>query len=299
MAITLNGDGSVTGIVVEATDIENGSITPAKLSGITGDGTATQVITSVGDGTFSWADAGGGARILKRTDFNTSGSWTKDADATYVEIWASGGSGGGAIGRPNYGDCAGIGAAGGACAHIVCDASALPNTAVTVTLGAGGSEASSMNVCDANLVTTAGGTTTFGSYITCNGGSGGHIRTPYTSYSNRASFPSQTGGTASTNLSTGVNMSHLADGGLGGQDNNFSATYNNTYINQGLGTSGGAGTYGAYGGGANNTSSGVVSASGGLTFFSNQNINATGAQSAWAPQNGTDGKVYVIEYGDL
>jgi hypothetical protein len=104
---------------------------------------------------------------------NTSGVWTKPAGIDTFQIAVFGGGGGG--GGDPYSNTGGAGGPGGYGLFLV-PSSALPDT-VSITIGAGGGRMG------------AGGTTTFGSYITCGGGGVG---------SNSSAIIGSTGSVANT-----------------------------------------------------------------------------------------------------
>lgn len=91
-------------------------------------------------------------REYKSQTFNTSGTFTVPADVDVIFVSGTGAGGGGAA--------ADIGGASGAACEMV-PIAVTPGESITVTIGSGGA------------VGTAGGTTTFGSYISLPGGAGG------------------------------------------------------------------------------------------------------------------------------
>lgn len=90
-------DATITGTkiatdTITATNIAENAVGASELN-VTGNGTAGQFLSSDGDGTMTWADAGGGAS--PRTElFTAPGTWTKPAGASYVEVVVIGGGGG-------------------------------------------------------------------------------------------------------------------------------------------------------------------------------------------------------------
>jgi len=114
------------------------------------------------------ADTGGVLQSVKV--FTASGTWTKDAGTTKIEVEAKGGGGGGGGGYPDYFVGAG-GGEGGKSSKII-DVSAVSSAAVTVgTGGLGGTGADAAGAGATNGLT--GGSSSFGAYLSATGGNGG------------------------------------------------------------------------------------------------------------------------------
>jgi hypothetical protein len=213
-------------------------------------GNAGKFVTTDGT-TASWG-VPAGANVQ---EFLSSGTWTKLAGANFVlvEVWGGGGGGG----RPTAGSAnpAGGGGGGGAYNYEIFLASAL-NNAVPVTIGAGGTGASSNGNRGIN-----GGTTSFGNLIFGYGGAGG--------YGNATGTTMQNGGggggaqQAATTLNGGgpimqdvvassLIAAQISGGGWGGITSGA--------INQPEGSSS---TYGGGGGAGNITGATIVTNGGG------------------------------------
>lgn len=107
--------------------------------------------------------------------FVSSGTWTKPADCEWIRIICVGGGGGGGGGRRNNTSrpSGGAGGGGGAISFLDVPASLLPNN-VTITVGAGGAGGNGATSANSNGTGgSSGGATSFGTFLTANGGSGG------------------------------------------------------------------------------------------------------------------------------
>ena len=150
---------------------------------------------------------------------STPYTWTQTGktDLKRIRVTCYGGGAGGS--NAAYGGGGGAGGIG----FVTLEAAAV-TTNVTVTIGAGGA------------VNAAGGTTSFGSYITATGGATG---------------ASQAGGTSGTSTGTGVYILG-GQGGMGGVNNNWGGFptpghpgLNNAQPNSGQGGGLGGGAYGS------------------------------------------------------
>ncbi len=168
--------------------------------------------------------------------FDSSGSWTPPTGITkvYVQVWGGGGAGG--SGTPAT-LTSGGGAGGGGGGHGAGIFTLSSSSAVTVTVGAGGTVPGTSGQAGGS-----GGTSSFGGYISADGGSGGGVNTPILTI----------GGSSLATLNiTGTKGqgSNAAVGGFGGSASNgggiaLGATYN-TPGQAGIAPGGGGG--GGYG----------------------------------------------------
>lgn len=135
-------------------------------------GNAGKYVTTNGS-TASWASV----FTANFQEFTASGTWTKPSGATFVMVEAWGGGGGGGSGRRGAAASArhgGDGGGGGAYVQRLFRASDLGATE-TVTIAAGGAGGAAQTVNSTNGINgTAGGNTTFGSWLTAYGGAGGY-----------------------------------------------------------------------------------------------------------------------------
>lgn len=201
-------------------------------------------------GGFPMARSDRARGYTKIEHFTASGTYTKNdkPDLKRIEVWAYGGGGGGANNTSG-----GSGGGSGGIGYVILDASSVTSN-VTVTVGSGGATG------------VAGGTTTFGSYITANGGTQG----------------------ASVNFGAGIVGGNATGSGvidIGGFASNmgaYSATANANY-----GWTAGSG--GGFGGGGLNTNNGAAASAHGVL--------GGGASAGSGP--GSDGSVIIHEvYGE-
>ena len=127
-------------------------------------------------------------------DCNNVTAWTVPDGVTKIFAFAIGAGGGGSLHRQSSNDftdtkCAEGGAGGGYASGVI---AVTPGATINVTIGKGG-DGLAFQVGGA----TAGGATSFGSYLTANGGAAG-ANTDGGSYGSDDSYGTNGGGTAST-----------------------------------------------------------------------------------------------------
>ena len=219
---TLRLSGSTSGYVGLKGAAAAGSTTYTLPSA---DGTADQALTTNGTATLSWKTLSVDVQA-----FVSNGTWTKPANAKHVEVICIGGGGGGGSGRlggtPQY--CGGSGGGGGGYSRGFFAAAGLSST-VTVTVGAKGvgGAAQTTTFTDGNAG-TAGGDSSFGSYIRAGGGGQG------------------LGGILSGSISGGTGGIGQYSGGAGGIAGGFPGQPGSPSVLGGSGGGGGGGTDGSF-----------------------------------------------------
>lgn len=191
-------------------------------------GSAGQVLTSQGPGAFPiWSTGGGGGTGFSGVNIQvitSSSTYTPSTNMLYciVEL-VGGGGGGGGVSNPGFNNGAGGGGAGsGGYARKLFDAATI-GASQTITIGSGGTPGA------------PGNNSTFGSFLTCNGGAAGG--------GGGQAAPGGVGGAAS-----GGDLNVTGAGGASG----FGILGANAFV----GAQSGAGGSGPWGGGAPGTLSG-------------------------------------------
>jgi hypothetical protein len=155
-----------------------GTTTPTEKLDLVGNAKVSGELKLAGTST-QYVDGTGAFQTLPTTLINeitSSGTWTKPVGAKMVEVIVIGAGGGGGSGRKRATGTSGTGGgggSGGATARQVFLASEL-TASVLVTIGTKGIGGAAVSADSTNGSTgTAGGFTTFGSYLRANGGSPG------------------------------------------------------------------------------------------------------------------------------
>lgn len=206
-------------------------------------------ITS-GVGSIIIAALGGGLQTIQI--FTSSGTWTKPAGITKILVKAiGGGGGGGGVGGAANRVALGGGGASGGYGELFLDVTSIASRTVTIGAAGAGGVAGNNNG-------SAGGTTSFGTDLTCTGGAGGiNVFGTGVTLTTQTNTPgSSTGGYLNVNGSSAQEsfsgtasgcggyggFSQFGQGGIGGKINNASANV--------AGASPQTGAFGAGGGGS-------------------------------------------------
>jgi hypothetical protein len=195
---------------VDASTIQDNSVGADELD-VTGDGTSGQVLSSDGDGSMTWIDAGGGGfALVKASTFEASGTWTTQANTTLVTVAVIGGGGaGGFIGQNASPANVAIGGGGGAGMALATFSIADASNTQPVVVGAGGFVNSGPGGPSNGIAGNSGGASSFGTLLTANGGAGGG-----------GPGPGGAGGSGSFNTTTYAGYSGSGGGGANGNTTN-------------------------------------------------------------------------------
>ena len=235
---------------------------------------ATDTVTLYYDNGSAWKQISFG--LIKQTVYAAaaSGTFTRDTRTIIARVRAvgAGGAGGGATATDASHFCVGTGAgAGGSCEGWF-----LPGATESYTVGTGGTGVS-------GGTGNNGTATTFGTWLTCNGGSGGTVIQLATANSNITTYAA--GGTVTTSGGTFVTRS--------GESGQWGINTTAAYFLAGSGANtlygvGGRTAVSATGNGP--AASGNGAGGGGAANGVSQGANKTGG-------NGTDGLIIVEEFG--
>ncbi|MCC7579570.1 hypothetical protein H8V75_11605 [Enterobacter roggenkampii] len=238
----------------------------------------------LGDGTNVVQDTnilGISGRLLNVQTFTSSGTYTPTSGAKKIKVIAVGG--GGAGGGTDATSASQIAVSWGGCAGAYGESNLIDSTSITtvaVTIGAAGNAISGANG-------GSGGTTSFGSYLSCPGGSGGPKGTANTYAPGTATSTSATGDCTGSSVMISVpGQGGGAPFAIGG----VSAGYQTAL----MAGDGGSGVFGAGGRGGNGnvtTQPGTGHGAGG-----SGRAVGSGASSTQSGGAGTSGMVIVLEY---
>ena len=241
-------------------------------------GTAGNVLTSVG-GTWASAAAPSSYAGPNSQTFNASGTFTVPAGITTVYVAVMAGGGGAAGGSSNIGIGGGAGGAGAAAFARV--SGLTPSSTISVTVGSGG--AGSAGNGPGPAAGSAGNTSSFGSHVSCTGGSGG------TSTAGAAGTVT-TGGSATLLVRRGPSLGLTATGAVGNFGNAGACSTAGGGGGAGSGGGGGGGNTATIGnGGAGGLANGVGSAGSNASSGSGAAGGAGGAGVQGGAANGGAG----------
>ena len=157
----VSSTGDDTNIDLKITPKGSGNVVLDGLKYPNADGSADEFLKTDGSGNLSFAAAGGGLQSIQV--FTSSGTYTKPAGINKIKVYVTGGGGGGGNCPNSRINQQGSGGAGGGTAIEILDATSI--TSETVTIGSGGAASNGDGI--------GGGTSSFGSFCTGEGGNGG------------------------------------------------------------------------------------------------------------------------------
>lgn len=157
------GTAALAAGAVTSAKIANDAVGATQLN-VTGSGSSGELLSSDGDGSFSFIPPAAGG-FSNMEVFTSTGTWTNPGSITKVKVTVIGGGGqGGGPTAPSPsgspGSLSGGGGGGGTAIEVI----TIPTSPVPVTVGAGGPG--------------AGGTSSFDTYCSATGGSQGSTTTP-------------------------------------------------------------------------------------------------------------------------
>jgi len=179
------------------TSVASNSIGATELN-VTGNGTAGQALTSDGDGSFSWADAGGADTVLHYSlSISSSQTVTIPANTKALVIAVGGGGGGGAGAIDDDSSSATTASGGGSGGWVAKLLEPTSDLDLTITVGAGGLGRSVSDASESQAATAGGSTTVTGTGVSLTAGGGGAGNGVRATSNSVATSTGGTGGTAS------------------------------------------------------------------------------------------------------
>lgn len=190
---------TIANSAVTTAKIANGAATLAKLDTT---GTSGYVLTAQGAGSAPvWAAASGGGGFTEviETVFESSGTYTPNANGVFYEVVCIGGGAAAGLAQANGASTVrGNGGPGAGGAVVEFTKAQMGNSAVTVTVGSGGA------LNNNSSTPLAGGASSFGNYITTNGGPASNTNVGTVTVNTGTANVSRSGNTANnTNFVSG------------------------------------------------------------------------------------------------